>query len=151
MRFGDRFFLRIIRTYIPEANATLAVVRHDPHQQRERHKHEGHTLVLNGTCPRSREHALHRYMLACPLQARATCPRIWWTRPTHPEPPSMPPPTHRHQFLVLVLVPVLNTPRLWLCGLSSEECRSLREIRAYHRSQPGQASMGTESVCAKSE
>ena len=102
-------------------------------------------------CSADQEHALHRYMLARPLQARATCPRTWWTRPTHPEPPSMPPPTHRHQFLVLVLVPVLNTPRLWLCGLSSEECRSLREIRVYHRSQPGQASMGTESVCAKSE
>ena len=40
MRFGDRFFLRIICTYIPEANATLAVVGHHPHQERECHKHE---------------------------------------------------------------------------------------------------------------
>ena len=101
--------------------------------------------------PAVQEHALNRYMLACPLQARATCPGTWWTRLTHPEQPPMPPPTHRHQNLILVLVPVLNTPGLWLCGSSSEGPRSLRGIRVRHRSQPGQASMGTGSVRARSE
>ena len=56
--FGDRFLLRIIRTYIPEANATLAVVGlylgHDPHQKRERHKHDAHMPILNGSAPRTR-------------------------------------------------------------------------------------------------
>ena len=72
--FGDRFLLRSIRTYIPEANATLAVVGHHPHQKRERHKHEGHTPILNGSAPRTRstrstdtcKHARYKRALCVP-------------------------------------------------------------------------------------
>ena len=38
--FCDRFFLRIISTYIPDANPAFAAVGHHPHQKRECHKHQ---------------------------------------------------------------------------------------------------------------
>ena len=60
------WLLRIICTYIPQANATLAVVRHHPHQQRERHKHDAHnqysTAVLRG--PGARGPPIHTRMPA---------------------------------------------------------------------------------------
>ena len=99
--FGDRFFSRIIRTYIPEAKTALAVVGHHPHQQREGHKHDAHTPILNGSAPRSRgtrstdtrSHARYKCVTIAP-GAGGLGP------PSHPEQPSMPPPTHRQQKLI---------------------------------------------------
>ena len=76
--------------------------------------------ILVRQCSAVQGHAVHRYMLACPLQVCATCPGTWWTRLTHPEPPPMPPPTHRQQKLTLVLVLEYRTPGFWSCGFSSE-------------------------------
>ena len=73
--FFHRFlFSRIIHAYKPEANATLAVVRHDPHQQRERHRHKS-TVALSMACvisPRDPPIAIHaRTPDGTPLRKRA--------------------------------------------------------------------------------
>ena len=47
--------------------------------------------ILVRQCSAVQGHAVHRYMLACPLQSRYNCSGSYWTRPTHREQPSMPP------------------------------------------------------------